>query len=291
LNVSLCACGGSKAGPPDELVAQFDYAAEAALAVEEVGVEQRDAIIIRDITFAVPNGERVSAYLVLPNGEGPFPAVLYVHWLGQSFANRRQFLDEALLLANEGVASLLVDDIFSVPGSRRSWRASTAEDDREEVVQQVVELRRAIDLLITEANADPKRIAIVGHDFGGMFGIVLVGVDERIKTCVAMTAVPDFSDWFLIQSSLKAEERDAYRAGLQSVAPVQYAGYVTPASLFLQFARVDGYVSEEQANALFEAANEPKRIEWYGASHALHKDEDATDDRLAWLRKELGLGE
>lgn len=74
-----------------------------------------------------------------------------------------------------------------------------------------------------------------------------------------------------------------------SVAPVQYIGYAAPASLFFQFAHHDGYVSEEQANALFEAAGEPKRIEWYDAGHDLYTNEDATHDRLEWLRTELDL--
>lgn len=292
VGISPSGCGTRKVSAPDNLVAPFDYDSQAPLDLQEVGAERRNDVMVRDITFAAPHGERVAAYLATPDGKGPYPAVLYVHWLDigpTAKANRNQFLDEAVLLAEEGVTSLLVDDIYSVPGSRRSWRSGTATDDREEVIQQVVELRTALDLLITEAHADPRRIALVGHDFGAMFGIVLTGIDPRISTCVVMTAVPDFSDWFLMSSALMLDEREAYRADLQAVAPVQYAAYAAPASLFFQFARRDMYVSEKRANALFEAASEPKRIEWYESGHGLHRNEDATHDRLEWLRTELGL--
>jgi predicted small lipoprotein YifL len=48
-------------------------------------------------------------------------------------------------------------------------------------------------------------------------------------------------------------------------------------------------VGEEQANELFQAASQPERMEWYDAGRALHTHEDATHDRLDWLRTELGL--
>lgn len=67
------------------------------------------------------------------------------------------------------------------------------------MIQQVIELRRAIEVLLAQPGVNPERLAYVGHDFGGMFGSVLAGVDERIQTYVIMTAIPDFSDWFLLR--------------------------------------------------------------------------------------------
>jgi dienelactone hydrolase len=217
---------------------------------------------------------------------------LYVHWFGganSSNSNRSQFLDEAVSLAGQGAVALLVDDIYAVPNPRRDWGCSQADEDRQEVIQQVIELRRALDLLLTEGNADPERIAVVGHDFGGMFVLVLAGVDPRIKAVVAMTAASDFSDWFLIRGAVfVGDARREYCAQLAPVAPIQYVGNgVTSFDLFLQFANDDPFTPQTDATALFDAAAEPKRIEWYSGGHGLHQI--ATQDRVDWLRTELGM--
>lgn len=69
-----------------------------------------------------------------------------------------------------------------------------------------------------------------------------------------------------------------------TVAPVNYIGH-TQASVFFQFAELDGYVPEAAANTLAEAVTGPKQVTWYQGSerHSLQKNEQATKDRLEWL--------
>ena len=61
---------------------------------------------------------RVPAYLVVPAGRGPFAAILFGHWMmkGSPFCNRREFLDEAVVLAHSGAISLLIDAPLVRPG-------------------------------------------------------------------------------------------------------------------------------------------------------------------------------
>ena len=44
-----------------------------------------------------------------PQGQGPFPAVIFGHWCmpGSEKKNRAEFIDEAIVLAHSGVISLL----------------------------------------------------------------------------------------------------------------------------------------------------------------------------------------
>ena len=44
---------------------------------------------------------------------------------------------------------------------------------------------------------------------------------------------------------------------------------------------------EGDAQRFFEAASEPKEIRWYDAGHFLN--EQARQDRMAWLGERLGL--
>jgi cephalosporin-C deacetylase-like acetyl esterase len=223
---------------------------------------------------------------VTPGSKGPHPGILYVHWFDgepNSKSNKDEFLDEAIKLAEQGAVSLLVDDVFA--NALSLGRSSDADDDSRLVVQQVIELRRAIDVLASLPEVDSKRLAFVGHDFGGMFGAVLAGVDKRIKTYVLLALVGDFGDWFLYNRPKPA----AYRNTMRTVAPLEYVKQAAPASILFQFATSDKYVSSSASGDLFDAASEPKRVAKYPSNHALHKNQEAARDRLEWLQKELGL--
>src|SRR5213596_2562622 len=101
-----------------DLVRHFDYDKQAPLGVRELGVERRGDVSVYDITYASPKGGLVPAYLVVPKGKGPFAAVIWGHWYWQNspMRNRKQFLDEAVVLAGAGVVSLLTDGPVARPG-------------------------------------------------------------------------------------------------------------------------------------------------------------------------------
>ena len=103
-----------------DLVRHFDYDQKAPLGLKELGVEKRGDVRVHDITYTSPKGGVVPAYLVVPKGKGPFAAVIWGHWYwGNSpMRNRKQFLDEAVVLAEAGVVSLLTDGPIARPGHK-----------------------------------------------------------------------------------------------------------------------------------------------------------------------------
>jgi len=62
-------------------------------------------------------------------------------------------------------------------------------------VQTVIDLRRAVDVVLSRPGVDPKRIGFVGHSFGATWGGVLAGVEKRIKAYVLMAGLPDIADF------------------------------------------------------------------------------------------------
>src|SRR5262245_49398845 len=134
----------------------FAYNQNAPLNVKEVVVEKRGDVTVRDIRFVPQSGGReVKAYVVVPAGNGPFAAVLWVHWLGEEKSNRTQFLEEAVELAPKGVVSVLVDAMWSEP---RWFGTRIPEQDYENSIRQVIELRRALDLLVSQPQIDKARV-------------------------------------------------------------------------------------------------------------------------------------
>src|SRR2546429_1335906 len=101
-----------------EMLKHFDYDQKALLGIKQIGVQRRATATVYDITYDSPKGGVVPAYLVVPKGRGPFAAIIWGHWYWQnsSMRNRKEFLDEAVALAQAGVVSLLTDGPIARPG-------------------------------------------------------------------------------------------------------------------------------------------------------------------------------
>jgi len=281
---TFCLVTAALAAAVDSTDAIFDYEHSAPLNVQEVGHEIRGAALVRDINFT-PADKPVKAYLVSPTkSDGASAAILYVHWLGEpATTNRTEFLDEAVTLASRGVVSLLVDAMWAEP----AWyKNRNPEDDYAHSIRQVIELRRAMDLLLAQSNIDLKRVAFVGHDFGAMYGMIASGADRRAKTYVFMAGIPHLIDWMLF--ARQPLDAPSHRKQLAPLDPVNFVGRLAPASVFFQFANKDQYVNAAQAAEFYAAAGSRKQMATYEAGHDLHTAEVAAD-RVAWLERELLL--
>lgn len=241
----------------DERVRWFDYDAQLPLGITETQIEERGTTKIHHLSYDDPNGGVVPALLVVPEGTGPFAAVIFLH-SGQS--DLYEFLDEGLAIAGRGAISLLV----TVPFSNVS-----AQNLRLHYIRTVVALRRGVDLLLARSDVAPGRIGYVGHSFGATWGGVLAGVEKRLKTYVLMGGYG----------------RDASIP--ETLSPSLYVGHAAPATLLFQFAMNDEFISLEVANEYFQAASEPKTILWYDTTHEFNAQ--ARFDRVAWLALQLGL--
>ena len=261
----------------------FRYQSGRPPDIRQKSAETRDGVSLRDIDFASDSGGRTSAYLVTPAGAGPFSAALFVHWYEPQSkdSNRSQFLSQAIDLAHSGTVSLLIETMWSDP---KWFDTRNPAEDFDRSVQQVKELRRALDVLLAQPGIDRRRVAYVGHDFGMMFGAVLAGIDPR-PTCFALQAgTASFSDWYLLGSKLQGAARQNVIDRLAPLDPVRYLPQ-TRRPVLLQFGKDDPYVPRKTAEAIFQAAREPKKILWYDAGHGLNAA--AIRDREAWLRSRL----
>jgi hypothetical protein len=299
--VSLFAAGsaGQSAVPPfDELATHYSYDRQPRMALRESGVEKRDSIMVISMDYAGGTG-RVPAYLLLPPGKGPFPAVLWGHWLKKNslLNNRDDFLEEAMVLARAGVVSLLVD----APQARHELEVVTdpleiIKQTGEVTAQQVIDLRHGVDLLLTRRGVDPHRIAYVGHGFDAHAGAILASVEHRISSFVLMASgYSDEDETFASKDPqvLAARKRigdDNLRAYFHDFPwdnPVHFLSHTDGENIFLQFGSQDS-ISREQAQRYLEMFSaKDKKMEFYDAGSALNAA--ARVDRARWLEKHLGL--
>lgn len=106
--------------------------------------------------------------LTLPDGAGPWPAVVLVHGSGPNdrdfyIGANRPFRDLAWGLATHGVAVLRYDKrtkIYGVNAFTNAARFTVQEEVIDDAVAAAAQLRR-------EEGIDPKRVFVAGHSLGG----------------------------------------------------------------------------------------------------------------------------
>jgi dienelactone hydrolase len=254
--------------------------------VRLIGKRAADGIETQLLVIQTPFGYRRVGELYSPQAERPRAGILYLHWYepGSPDSDRSQFQEEAKELAGCGAVSLLVETMWS---DRDFFIKRTQMEDLQNSIEETVNIRRAIDLLLSQPNIDAKRFALVGHDFGGMYGVLAGSLDRRPSHYVVMAATPRFPDWYLYGPKLEGQTRDEFIHQFSPLDPITHVANLSPAPLLFQFGMDDPHVSKERAEEFFGAASQPKEIKWYPAGHGL--DEAATVDRKNWLKEKLAL--
>ncbi len=277
-----------------ELLHHFDYDQNAPLDIQESGVQHRGSVTIHDLSYASPKGGRVPAYLVVPGGTGPFAAVIWGHWYqdGSLFLNRKEFLDEAVVLASSGVVSLLTDGPIARPGYVPD-PDPLGEAQINYRVQQILDMRRGADLLLARKDVDPSRLAYVGHSYNAATGAFLAGIDRRFKAFVLMAG--DLSDQVDLRSKevqefrkqIGPEKFDAFVAKFSWLDQGRFISDAAPAAVFLQYGTQEDFLTPERDQEYYALVSQPKSLKFYDAPHALNAE--ALRDRVAFLVTQLHL--
>lgn len=296
LGLAPAVLGQAPEPPYEELVHHFDYNRKAPLDVRETKVHDRSGVKIHELSYA-SSGGRVPALLVTPPGHGPFAVILYGHWIfsGSPMSNKSEFLDEAVVMARAGAMSLLIDAPAARPGYVQNQDGiGGAEQESRLAAQEVIDMRRGLDMMLARPGADPKRVAYVGHSLGAHVGAILAGVDRRFQSFVLMAG--GYADRentmksvnpqvLAVRRQLGEERVRKYFQDYTWDDPVHYIGHSSPAAVFLQFAKLDA--PEAVGRKAYDRFGDPKRIAFYEASHSMNVP--ATKDRVVWLIRRLDL--
>jgi dienelactone hydrolase len=238
----------------------------------------------RSIEYASASGQKVTGEIVTGSASSPRPGVLFVHWLGEpATTNHTEFEADAAALAARGTTSVLIDTMWSKP----QWfkhMGSSVEGDTKETVDQVIDMRTALDVLLAQKNVDAKRIAFVGHDFGAMLGALMASVDTRPQYFVYLAGNPVLTNWYTLGK--KSATHDQYVAAMAQFDVLAALRTSKPKAVLLQFSAHDEYVTPEEAITFFNAAPLPRGAFFYDIDHSLATPQ-ALKDRQAWLASQL----
>jgi pimeloyl-ACP methyl ester carboxylesterase len=138
---------------------------------EEVSCENKSA------------GIKLAATLTIPQGKGPFPAVVLITGSGpqdrdESLLGHKPFLILADYLTRRGIAVLRADD-RGIGGSQGDFAAAATPDF-------VTDTEAGVAYLKTRSEIDPHQIGLIGHSEGGIVAPLVAVQNPDIAFIVLM---------------------------------------------------------------------------------------------------------
>ena len=142
----------------------------------------------REEDVVVGSGEwALPGTLTLPNGDGPFPAVVLVHGSGpldrdETVGPNKPFRDLAWGLASQGIAVLRYEK-----RTKAHAQAAAANQNTFTVVDESVDdALEAVALLRQTDGVDPEGVFVLGHSLGGMLAPRIGANDPEIAGIIMM---------------------------------------------------------------------------------------------------------
>ncbi len=274
------AAAATPAGPPPLHLFAYDRAAPLDLRDSVARVD--GPVTVRRVSFASPRGGRVTGLLHVPADSlrgpgGRFAGLVLLHGAPGDAAGMEGVAGP---LARAGAVVLTID----APFARRDPQAPitlTAQDSAE-TVQYVVDLQRAVDVLLARPDVDPARLGALGISYGGASGALLAGVERRVAAYALAVADGGMAEHFSDPSGAPKAPPDGVSAAawcrwigaMRPLSALHFVGQATtgrpaPVHLLFQWGRRDDLVPPYLAERLWRAAPEPKSARWYDSGHRL----------------------
>lgn len=277
-------CQSQDRGPALHL-ATFGYDRSLPISFESRSEGLRDSVETQAISYASPRGGRATGVLFVPQGRGPFAGIILQHGMP---SRARDMTRQGLELARRGAVVIAIDAPWARSGNVIHWDARDSTNQ----VQLIVDLQRAVDVLIAREDVDSVRMAYVGVSYGGAMGGLLAGVERRLSAYVLRVGDGGLIAHFTgaedppVPQGLSDSAWQRWRAAMDPIEPIRYIGRAN-APIYFQNGEQDRLVPPADARAYHAAASANKKVSWYPAGHGL--DQQANMDMYAWLSERIGL--
>lgn len=264
----------------------FEYDTSAPLDIRVASASRRSGVVTESITYASSTGQTVPALLVAPRDRTGLPGAI---WQGPG----GPVGDRAEALAKLGTIVITINPPQARPSG--DLALTFTKRDHDQLIELIIELRRAVDVLIA-SGADPNRIAFIGYSWGAAMGGALSGVEHRIGSFNLMFADGGVVEHLLetpdreFALSLVGDERTPWLATMEPLESLYFVRHAAPSALLFQNGLHDEEVAEVSARRFQEIASDPKDIRWYDSGHDPTPDApEVWCDQAKWLKDRLEL--
>ncbi len=135
----------------------------------------RDGVTQHALRIETAPGRTVEdAYLLVPAGKGPFPAVVVVFYEANTGIGKgkSEFRDFAIQLAKRGFVTL------SLGGDPNTYYPSKEKCRIQPLSFHAYEAANCSNYLAARADVDPKRIGVFGHSYGGKWAMFAAALHD-----------------------------------------------------------------------------------------------------------------
>jgi dienelactone hydrolase len=317
-DTSTAAPAASEADPPatetpeaatmDERAdpATFDHEQVRPVDVEEMGPEASVPVELIRIQFASQDGGMATGYLAPPADPVTEVGILWAHAMQSSEMNwpgvpwdGRDSVAPMAIFACAGATSIVVNAPYARSAAARPDGAVTtltepltySPTDRDEQIQLIRDMRRAIDVL---QDRGAERIGFGGISYGATIGAALIGVDDRVEAAILSLGNGGLVERYTDENGdpthhlddLTDEEVEAWVRAMLPIEPARYIGDSDAAILFLN-GRDDPIISTAEAERLHDAAPSGE-VRWTDVVGHDTSFEDLVFHN-SWLATHLGL--
>jgi len=146
---------------------------------EKLREERRENFSQRRMSLEVGPNQSQEGWLLVPDGAGPFPAVLVVYYEPETSAGlvpgeKGAFRDYGLQLARRGFVTLSIGS----PGGN-AWKPDTGKAACQPLSFHACVAANAWTALASLPQVDAKRIGVVGHSYGGKWALFAAALWEK----------------------------------------------------------------------------------------------------------------
>jgi dienelactone hydrolase len=225
------------------------------------------------LTYESIHDQKVTAILAIPKkAAGPHPAIVLLAGSG-GHKDSDYIRIAANMMAGLGFASVSIDAQYHGERARTDrtgdFHFIDKNTNRDAWIQTVVDLRRAVDYLVSRPDIDAKRIGYLGFSQGGMVGGTFLGVEPRIKAAILAVPGGGMVEWAKKTNLWKPESGADLAQNASIVDPIHFIGSFSPRPLLILAATRDELIPRFATEALANAAREPKQVIWYQSGHTL----------------------
>jgi len=150
-----------------------------------------------------------------------------------------------------------------------------------------------LDMLQQHPCVDSSRLYVVGVSFGAFFGMAAAAVDSRIKSVASLFGGGKIRRLIAVNLPFRLPLVNALTGRLaywlvHPLEPLQYARYIAPRPLLVVGGSDDEKFPADCAQALYDAAGEPRDILWFSSKHVEPTKNDLTleltETVVAWMK-------
>lgn len=260
----------------------FTYDTALPFEAQTLDVKENEGVQKEHFSFQSTSGERVFANLYSVTGGNlrELPSLILLHGGAAGGKDSPRYTALSELLVRAGFVVLAID--LKHFGERGTGLLKTyTEEEKHErlynqpslylswVVQVVKDVGRAIDYLVAQRGANPRRIGFFGTSRGAEVGFIVAAVEKRLSPVL----------------SFYGGHFDGLEKGhLAAACPANYIGRISPRPLLMVNGDRDtDYDRETQVQPLYNLAKPPKQILWLKGGHVFYTDNDLSA-MIDWLQ-------